>query len=264
MYLIGSKALELQHPLYKCSKHSDLDLVSEHRVPGFEHHSASLLNNLELCKYYSTGEKVIINDVEVELVSLKGLAIIKRSHLWRTYKFQKHMNEYNFFLKKFMYNLDETDNQFLSERIKLTQQEYKDFHPSLNKTVEEFFDDVVEKKYEHDYLHILYAYQEAPIYTMMQEDARYAKCSKTLWDGLHYQAKLQAVAEETYVIATERYLIPNQYDYDYFVAYQNALNRICTNLTSGWFRDFAIDNYELVLGMYSKLRILQVKQILGE
>src|SRR5947209_3794596 len=43
-------------------------------------------------------------------------------------------------------------------------------------------------------------------------------------------------------IALERYLIPmiskNQ-EYSYL----SALNRICTSLTKGWFRQFAIDNY---------------------
>ena len=44
------------------------------------------------------------------------------------------------------------------------------------------------------------------------------------------------------VIALERYLIPMA-SKNHETSYQLALNRICTMLTKGWFRQFAIDNY---------------------
>ena len=44
------------------------------------------------------------------------------------------------------------------------------------------------------------------------------------------------------VIALERYLIPT-ISKNQEASYHLALNRICTSLTKGWFRQFAIDNY---------------------
>ena len=44
------------------------------------------------------------------------------------------------------------------------------------------------------------------------------------------------------VIALERYLIP-MISKNQETAYNLALVRICTTLTKGWFRQFAIDNY---------------------
>ena len=44
------------------------------------------------------------------------------------------------------------------------------------------------------------------------------------------------------VIALERYLIP-MVSKDQEISYNLALVRICTTLTKGWFRQFAIDNY---------------------
>jgi hypothetical protein len=44
------------------------------------------------------------------------------------------------------------------------------------------------------------------------------------------------------VIALERYLIP-MISKNHESSYQSALFRICTSLTKGWFRQFAIDNY---------------------
>ena len=43
-------------------------------------------------------------------------------------------------------------------------------------------------------------------------------------------------------IALERYLIP-MVSKNQETSYNLALNRICTTLTKGWFRKFAIDNY---------------------
>jgi hypothetical protein len=44
------------------------------------------------------------------------------------------------------------------------------------------------------------------------------------------------------VIALERYLIP-MISKNHKTSYHLALVRICTTLTKGWFRQFAIDNY---------------------
>src|SRR3954471_14591001 len=44
------------------------------------------------------------------------------------------------------------------------------------------------------------------------------------------------------VIALERYLIP-MISKNQETSYHSALVRICTTLTKGWFRQFAIDNY---------------------
>src|SRR5688572_7316520 len=44
------------------------------------------------------------------------------------------------------------------------------------------------------------------------------------------------------VIALERYLIP-KISKNHVSSYRSALVRICTTLTKGWFRQFAIDNY---------------------
>ena len=43
-------------------------------------------------------------------------------------------------------------------------------------------------------------------------------------------------------IALERYLIP-KVSGNQEISYRSALTRICTSLTKGWFRQFAIDNY---------------------
>ena len=50
------------------------------------------------------------------------------------------------------------------------------------------------------------------------------------------------------VIALERYLIP-MISKNHETSYHLALVRICTTLTKGWFRQFAIDNYPRLLNL---------------
>ena len=52
------------------------------------------------------------------------------------------------------------------------------------------------------------------------------------------------------VIALERYLIP-MISKNKEASYHLALNRICTSLNKGWFRQFAIDNYPRLSKIYS-------------
>jgi hypothetical protein len=54
------------------------------------------------------------------------------------------------------------------------------------------------------------------------------------------------------VIALERYLIP-MISKNQMSSYQSALVRICTTLTKGWFRQFAIDNYPRLLNLDKEL-----------
>jgi hypothetical protein len=69
-----------------------------------------------------------------------------------------------------------------------------------------------------------------------------------MWDLFSYEDKCRCVLEEAYVIALERRILPALYGGSSVwstasEALDWALMRICTNLCSGWFRDFATRNY---------------------
>ena len=124
-----------------------------------------------------------------------------------------------------------------------------------------FFDDPVEKVYDHDFLHELYAYEDRPMFEKLKHKGEegQAWCAKDLWQQLSQLQKLQCVAEESYVIATERFMVPNGWNYPTKKAFYFALKKVCTTLTSGWFRDFAIDNFPQVFELFdaSKMYLVQ-------
>ena len=54
-------------------------------------------------------------------------------------------------------------------------------------------------------------------------------------------------------------MVPNDWSYPAKKAYYFALKKVCTTLTSGWFRDFAIDNFHQVFELFdaSKMYLVQ-------
>lgn len=199
----------------------------------------------------------------IPICSMAGLAAIKRSHLWRDYYFNKHIAIYHNDLKPYS---NPAHDEFVRTRARLIQEDIQQGNPTLNKTNEEFFDDAVSKVYDHDTLHELVAYGDRPLYTYLKSEGKEgsAWCEKSLWDQFTHQQKVLCVAEEVYVIATERFLVPSDWEKQTRVAYMDSLRKVCTTLTSGWFRDFAIDNYPDIVGKFDKEKFNNIKEKLKD
>ena len=101
------------------------------------------------------------------------------------------------------------------------------------------------------------------MYTKMQTNPELAWCDKQLWDNFTHEQKIHTVQEETYVIATERFLVPKEFKYPAKLAYNKALNKVCTTLCSNWFRDFAIDNYPEILEKFDESKVKSVQQTIN-
>ncbi len=259
--LIGSRAIDYWHNV-GISTNSDWDIISESPIVDVEFHPLTKLNNKDFVKYTDDKHTIELYGKTIHVVSLLGLAIIKRSHLWRDLSFDKHITQYHRHLSRYIDQASPEDLQILANRTELTRKEYPQFQVSLNKSVEEFFDDAVVKKFSHDWLHELFAYNTEPMYTKLQTDKNSAWCEYEKWCTMTEQEKLQCVAEECYVIAMERFVVPSDYKYIPKLAYLKALAKVCTTLTSGWFRDFAIDNYPKIIELWDKNKFEKVQDTL--
>lgn len=255
--LIGSRALAYWRKDLALKPDTDWDVISDEEIKGTEWHNPNSLNNAEMHKY-ATGHIQRFEGNELQVMSMEGLAIIKRSHLWRNLSFGKHITHYHKYgLSKYLVR-----NEDYERRVKLSYTEFSKGHPKLNQSVADFFDDAVTKVYDHDYLHELLAYYDKPLYTKLQKDTSKAWCDKDLWYNLSYNDKVRCVAEETKVISVERFLVPSNWTCSSKLAYMKSLEKVCTTLCSGWFRDFAIDNYPEVLAEYNSEQFVKVKHIL--
>ena len=280
--LVGSRALAFWSPNIKISENTDWDLIcNDTHVFNFDNvetHDVNSLNNLAMTDYISSEQITLPDGQKASIMSRMGLAIMKRSHLWRDLKFDRHIAMYlHAGLDKEIKMIQNEPIRYakelfdLNNRIKLTMQEYPQGHPNLMQSKEDFFDDAVKKKYDHDLLHDLVAkssFDDVPVYTHLLKYKGMAYCCKDKWEALDHSMKIRAVLEEATVIAIERLMIPNNWQYIEKKAMLKALQKICTTLCSGWFRDFSIDSYkECLEGLYKMQKegiMLKVKEVLGE
>lgn len=261
--LIGSRALAFWSPELKLKDSTDYDVISDEPIEGTEWHDPKCLDNY-IMERYASDIFTYINGHKVYVVNMKGLAIIKRSHLWRNLNFQKHITQFH------KYGLYEQYCNFSSSEITdylirevLTEEKFPLPNPPLNKTKDEFFDDGIYRRYDHDYLHKLVACYKKPLYRKLQTSEDEVKCHGDKWEFLTHVMKLECVAEEVYVTALERFICVDN-PIAHKLAYIKSLDKVCTTMCSGWFRDFAIDNYPSIIALFNNKKINSVLKELGE
>lgn len=174
---------------------------------------------------------------------------LKKSHryLKDSPHFLKTMLDYQH-LKSLKCVVPESLKDWYKLRVKETYW-YK--HPNLNVSKKDFFkDDKVPYIYDHDTIHLAMAHLDRPAYEYFKEDAAEVKCSKDLFFDLPEKTRLYAVLEESYVLALERSQIPTPGVLKPAESFKIALTKLCSSISSGWFREYAYDNYFKVLDMY--------------
>jgi len=109
-----------------------------------------------------------------------------------------------------------------------------------------FFADAVNRKYDHDSLHVSVAYGDRPLYeSVLKDDASVEMDMKKVW-ALPYDTQLQLFREEVYATALERIVVPRNYRCSPGAAYVWALRRTITSLTKGKSSLFLIENYDRI------------------
>lgn len=128
---------------------------------------------------------------------------------------------------------------------------YTYLHPKLNVNKDEFFkDDGITYTYEHDDIHKSVALHEQPAYTFYLKDGEQVQCDKNKFFSIDAKYRLAGVVEEAAVLAIERSLVPNPGVWTPEYAWKFALSKVCSSITSGWFRAFAYENILEVLKLY--------------
>ena len=138
---------------------------------------------------------------------------------------------------------------------KREKETYKYSHPKLMgvKKGEFFNDDGIDYVYDHDSIHAAVQHLDRPAYSFFQPEGEEVGTSKEAFFAQPLRIQLLAVLEESYVLSLERSIIPfNTFDDEEKCcrAFDMALMKVCSSITSGWFREFAWENFHLVEEMY--------------
>jgi hypothetical protein len=171
--------------------------------------------------------------------------LLKLSHRYRKNSPHFHKTMKDIHLLREELTIDGCDPKWDEDELailKLREEEtYTYTHPKLNKSKNEFFTD--RYLFDHDSIHEAVAIGVAPAYHEFSMGK--VMCDMNLFEAARFDQKLAAVYEETCVLALERSVIPH--GTDQHVAFLKALEKVCTSITSGRFREFAWENYHNVV-----------------
>lgn len=186
--------------------------------------------------------------IPIQIPSLDWLYAFKMSH--RYLKNSPHFNKSRKDIKTFReMGCIIPNKEWLKKREKET---YSYNHPSLKKSKQEFFSgDMIEYVWDHDSIHESMKHLKCPAYLYYKKDGQEVECDRTKWENLPTLHKLYGVLEEVYVLALERSQIPHP-NVDPLLSFTIALEKVCTSITSGWFREFAYNHYDEVYALYDE------------
>jgi len=201
-----------------------------------------------------TETKIILKgDFTILVPSLNVLYMLKMSHryLKNSPHFLKTMSDIHM-LRKLGCEIPKSWKKWYKKRIKAT---YTYSHPKLNVSKKNFFsDDNIDYVYDHDSIHEAVKHLDTPAYDKFKPDSAEVFTSKDMFFKMPKTWQLLATLEESYVLSLERAIIPFDIkdEEGRKRAFNTALMKVCTSITSGWFREFSWENYYTVLGMYDQ------------
>lgn len=278
MILLGSRALALRAPQLLGRKCLDFDWAcsKEEFDQWMEQHS----HKVKPTKVYPQKNKMIVEgstncefeiaepgsstQMMIDLVeadsdtfdtsfgkvpSLDMLFTIKSTHkyLKNSPHFWKTLADYHI-MKRAGAQIRPEYKDFFKFREKET---YNYSHPKLNVTKDSFFkDDSIQYVYDHDSIHLSVARYEVPAYTFYLKDGAQVDCDKEKFFAIDEKYRLAGVVEEAAVLAIERSLVPHPGTWSPEFAWRFALSKVCSSITSGWFRAYAYENAPQILKLY--------------
>lgn len=232
MLIFGSAAAKHWFPDFRDPK--DLDYIS--RITPFNKEKGVEYHWCEPMQY------VILENKDDVFVDPDFLYTIKVSHAAWDINWDKHMKDI-IFLKQKGCRLDHRLYKDLYDYWSVRHGKKKVKMSGMN---QDFFKPTIDRKYDHDWLHEYLAFYERPLHERIRKDLNSPMPSKELWDKLSYEDQLKCALEETYVIATERYLFNKTTEFEklrFNIAKIKSMKNLVTSMSKGWFNLFLIENF---------------------
>lgn len=242
--IIGSTAIKHWFPDFP-REPNDIDYISllGETSKGIEYH------------WISEFQYFLDNNVDDKYLDPNFLYTLKLSHLGWDIFWKKHVHDVCFLKQKGCV----VDQKLYDTLVKAwTRIHGKKWASLKGKDSETFFVDAVKRKYIHDDIHDAIAIYDRPLYESLIYEG--VSCSKKGFDKLSYDDKLNLVYEEVWVTALERYLIPEEFKCSKIEAYQKALKKLATTMSSGWFKFFILTNIDVLQKNRDFLYIDKFKQ----
>lgn len=183
--------------------------------------------------------------------SLDVLYLLKMSHRFKKNSphFLKTMRDIQM-MRKMGCMIHDDHTEYFKGREKDT---YTNNLPKLNVSRAEFFDaEATGVKYEflHDTVHEAVKHFSKPAYEFFKPDTSEVYCSKDMFFACDEIVRLYSGVEEAMVLAIERSLVPFPGGKTPKDAFEFALQKLATSISSGWYREFIWENYDKIMELY--------------
>lgn len=279
--IIGSDAMRSHYPEFRDSVDVDIicsfdcfkEVVKGFKDDGVLQSCVPISGNKYVAKFIDTKNRLKIAEFEIawgdntstdmilekykdiEVATPELLYVLKMSHRYKKNSphFKKTMDDIQFLRSKGITSIPEELKDIYNKRVEET---YDYSHPSLNQSKKDFFTDDVDYVYDHDTIHLAVATlvnakgEIQPAYNFIKPDNKEVYCSKDMFEAQPYSIKLLTVVEESMVLAIERSLVPFPNSKTPEEAFEYALMKVCTSISSGWWREFAWENYQQALNYF--------------
>lgn len=219
------------------------DIIAEFEIAWEDSTAAELLSLIE------QNPSLVVKDDGIDWATPDLVFTLKKSHryLKDSPHFLKTMVDYNHMLSLGC-KVPESLTDWYKKREKDT---YWYSHPKLNVTKDEFFKGPeIPYVYDHDTIHLSMMQLDKPAYDYFKPNDQEVNCSKDMFMACDEKIRLYAVLEESYVLALERSQIPAPNAWTPRKSFEMALSKVCSSITSGWFRAYAYEHYFDVLALY--------------
>lgn len=180
--------------------------------------------------------------LDVSIVQPRNLLAIKLAHLpWESGpRFQKAFAHIQWMLKK-----RRTDplggpeiDLFRVRALQYDVEKVRGRRPvDMEQTNQDFFNDGVDRVYDHDSLHEAVAFYKKPLFYMLKRDMERAAVERDLFLELSYDNRIRVIQEELFVIALERWVIPHGTTPE--IAYRRAFAKFIGSLAPLWLANYA-------------------------
>lgn len=170
------------------------------------------------------------------------LYTLKVSHSFWPHMWEKTMSDIAFFQFKGV----KLDEEVYTILYKAWEEVFGPKKAFLAEDNEFFFKSTVKRRYIHDDIHAAVAFNDEPMYMKIKTDKSKAMVSRRMFEALSYEAQIQTCLEEIYVVALERYLIPQNFRMHAKVARLYAAKDLITSMTKGWFPKKIVENWTTI------------------
>lgn len=239
-YLItGSIAAYHWFPDFR--KPSDIDLLTSAKI-------TCKTDNIDACvidaSHHEAADAIFAANKDPVFLDADLLYTLKCSHAAWDIKWEKTMFDIVFFKQKGC----KLNREIFDKLIPVWEKIHGKKKVNLNQTLEYFFTEHVQRRYPHEWLHEQLAFNGQPMHTRIRKDLTKALCSKSMFESLSDEEKLETALEEILVLAVERFdLTVDSSIVDRRVAIGKSYKNLITSQTKGWFCLFLIENQKELL-----------------